>query len=161
MSAHWESVSRARVILTERLAAQEGELPETHERLRAAEREQRLLRERQRLMREMHDGVGSSLISALRMVERARTPVDVVQLLKECIDDLKISIDSFDSADADLLALLGALRFRPGPRLSGARRALRLAARQRAQHGVRVLVAARAVGGAGPSVKRPGRKQVS
>jgi signal transduction histidine kinase len=115
-----ESVSRARVILTERLAAQEGELRETHERLRAAEREQTLLQERQRLMREMHDGVGSSLISALRLVERAQTPVDVVQLLKECIDDLKISIDSLDSADADLLALLGALRFRLGPRLSGA-----------------------------------------
>ncbi|QEI08448.1 histidine kinase [Pigmentiphaga aceris] len=115
-----ESASRARVVLTEQLAAQESELRETHERLRAAEREQTLLQERQRLMREMHDGVGSSLMTALRLVERGQTQVDVVQLLKECIDDLKISIDSLDSTDADLLALLGALRFRLGPRLSGA-----------------------------------------
>ena len=115
-----ESASRARVTLTERLAAQESELRETHERLRAVERDQTLLQERQRLMREMHDGVGSSLMTALRLVERGQTPVDVVQLLKECIDDLKISIDSLDSTDADLLALLGALRFRLGPRLAGA-----------------------------------------
>jgi signal transduction histidine kinase len=114
------SASRARVVLTERLAAQEHELREAHERLRAVERDQTLMEERQRLMREMHDGVGSSLMSALRLVERGQTTVDVVQLLKECIDDLKISIDSLDSTDADLLALLGALRFRLGPRLSGA-----------------------------------------
>jgi signal transduction histidine kinase len=114
------SASLARVTLSERLAAQERELIQTHELLRAAERDQTLLQERQRLMREMHDGVGSSLISALRLVERGQAPVDVVQLLKECIDDLKISIDSLDSADADLLALLGSLRFRLGPRLSGA-----------------------------------------
>lgn len=115
-----ESASRARLVLIERLAAQESELRETHERLRAVERDQTLLQERQRLMREMHDGVGSSLMTALRLVERGKTPVDVVQLLKECIDDLKISIDSLDSTDADLLGLLGALRFRLGPRLSGA-----------------------------------------
>lgn len=71
-------------------------------------------------MREMHDGVGSSLISALRLVEHGRTPLNVAQVLKECIDDLKIAIDSLESTDADLLGLLGALRFRLGPRLAGA-----------------------------------------
>ena len=112
--------ARARTTLAERLAAQERELLDTHQRLRCAEREQTLLHERQRLMREMHDGVGSSLISALRLVEHGRTPVDVAQLLKECIDDLKIAIDSLECADADLLALLGALRFRLGRRLGQA-----------------------------------------
>lgn len=37
-------------------------------------------------MREMHDGVGSSLMSALRLVEHAEAsqrPVDVAQVLKE------------------------------------------------------------------------------
>lgn len=114
------SAARAHATLTERLAAQEQALSEAHERLRAAEREQTLLEERQRLMREMHDGVGSSLISALRLVEHGRMPLDVAQVLKECIDDLKIAIDSLESPDADLLGLLGALRFRLAPRLSGA-----------------------------------------
>lgn len=116
--------ARARATLAERLTAQERELLDTHEKLRTAEREQTLLHERQRLMREMHDGVGSSLMSALRLVERSpahgAVPVDVAQVLKECIDDLKIAIDSLEYADADLLALLGALRYRLGRRLGQA-----------------------------------------
>jgi len=122
------AAAHARATLAGRLAAQERELLDTHERLRAAEREQTLLHERQRLMREMHDGVGSSLMSALRLVEHAEAsqrPVDVAQVLKECIDDLKIAIDSLESADADLLALLGALRYRLGRRLGQAGIALR------------------------------------
>ena len=117
--------ARSRAVLADQLAAQERELLQAHERLRVAEREQTLLNERQRLMSEMHDGVGSSLMSALRQVELGRTPIDIAQVLRECIDDLKIAIDSLESTDADLLALLGALRFRLGPRLRGAGIALR------------------------------------
>ncbi|AZG11735.1 histidine kinase [Pigmentiphaga sp. H8] len=117
--------AHARAMLAERLAEQARELVQTHERLRTAEREQTLLAERQRLMSEMHDGVGSSLMSALRLVELGREPVNIAQVLKECIDDLKIAIDSLESSDADLLTLLGALRFRLGPRLAGAGIALR------------------------------------
>ncbi len=116
--------ARARGTLAVRLAAQERELLDTHEKLRTAEREQTLLHERQRLMREMHDGVGSSLMSALRLVERGpahgSVPLDVAQVLKECIDDLKIAIDSLECVDADLLSLLGALRYRLGRRLGQA-----------------------------------------
>jgi len=112
---------RANAVQAERLAAQEQQLRETHELLRVAEREQTLLHERQRLMREMHDGVGSSLMSALRLVEtEPSTPVDVAQVLRECIDDLKISIDSLEPVDADLLVLLAGLRYRLGLRLEGA-----------------------------------------
>ena len=121
------AAEQANAMLAERLAAQELQLRETHELLRAAEREQTLLHERQRLMREMHDGVGSSLMSALRLVEGAPftpAPVDVAQVLRECIDDLKISIDSLEPVHADLLALLAGLRFRLGPRLEGAGLAL-------------------------------------
>jgi len=120
-----DQASRARATLAERLAAQERALRRAHERLRAAEREQTLMHERQRLMREMHDGVGSSLISALRLVEHGQAAIDVAQVLKECIDDLKISIDSLEPVDADLLALLAGLRFRLEQRLGEAGIALR------------------------------------
>lgn len=115
-----DQAARARATLAERLAAQERALGLAHERLRAAEREQTLMHERQRLMREMHDGVGSSLMSALRLVQHGRAQVDVAQVLKECIDDLKISIDSLEPVDADLLALLAGLRFRLEQRLGEA-----------------------------------------
>ncbi|MDO5626120.1 MAG: 7TM diverse intracellular signaling domain-containing protein [Pseudomonadota bacterium] len=117
--------AQAKLTLQQRLTEREAELAASHERLRAIERAQTLLAERQRLMRDMHDGVGSSLMSALRLVEHGqRDRVDVAQVLKECIDDLKISIDSLESVDADLLALLASLRFRLGPRLEGAGLAL-------------------------------------
>lgn len=112
---------QAKANLKQRLDERERELDTSHQRLRLVEREQTLLMERQRLMREMHDGVGSSLMTALRVVEHGSAEKNnVAQMLKECIDDLKISIDSLEPADADLLALLARLRFRLGPRLEGA-----------------------------------------
>lgn len=119
------AVADAKVTLEQRLAEREQELAASYARLRAVERKQTLLDERQRLMREMHDGVGSSLMSALRLVEHGDPArVNVAQVLKECIDDLKISIDSMEPLDADLLALLASLRFRLSPRLEGAGLAL-------------------------------------
>ncbi|QTD46051.1 sensor histidine kinase [Ottowia testudinis] len=120
--------AQANATLEQRLAERERELAASHQRLRAVEREQTLLAERQRLMRDMHDGVGASLMSALRLVEHGDAArIDVPQVLKECIDDLKISIDSLEPTDADLLALLASLRFRLSPRLEGAGLALRWA----------------------------------
>ncbi|MFT4234813.1 MAG: hypothetical protein QM607_07435, partial [Microbacterium sp.] len=107
--------------LESQLAARERELTASHEQLRALERQQTLAAERQRLMQDMHDGIGSSLMSALRMVQRGQaSTVDTAQVLKDCIDDLKLAIDSLDPADADLLALLAAVRFRLAPRLKAA-----------------------------------------
>jgi hypothetical protein len=104
--------AQAQATLARRLAERERELAASHARLRQVEREQTLMAERQRLMREMHDGVGSSLMSALRWVEQGRPgEVDVAQVLRESIDDLKISIDSLEPVDADLLALLAGLRW--------------------------------------------------
>ena len=59
-------------------------------------------------------------MSALRLVQHGQATVDVAQVLKECIDDLKISIDSLEPVDADLLALLAGLRFRLEQRLGEA-----------------------------------------
>lgn len=94
------------------------ELADSHARLREIEHRQTLAQERQRLSQDMHDGLGSSLVSALRAVEHGRMDeVEVAQALKGCIDDLKLAIDSMDSVGSDLLLLLATLRFRLGPRL--------------------------------------------
>ena len=107
--------------LESQLAVRERELTASHEQLRALERQQTLAAERQRLMQDMHDGIGSSLMSALRMVERGQAcTADTALVLKDCIDDLKLAIDSLSPADADVLALLAALRFRLAPRLKAA-----------------------------------------
>lgn len=114
-------VEAANATLETKLAERERALTASHEQLRELERQQTLTAERQRMMQDMHDGIGSSLMSALRMVERGHaSPADTAQVLKDCIDDLKLAIDSLDTHDADLLALLAALRFRLAPRLKAA-----------------------------------------
>jgi signal transduction histidine kinase len=115
------SVESVNVALEDRLAARTRELQATHERLRTIEREQTLAAERQRLMRDMHDGLGSSLMSSLVMVEQGRLQTtDVARVLRECIDDLKLTIDSLEPLDSDLVTLLATLRYRLGRRLEAA-----------------------------------------
>jgi len=59
-------------------------------------------------------------------VEHGQTDeADVAQVLKDCIDDLKLAIDSMEPVDADLLLLLATLRYRLGPRLESTGIALR------------------------------------
>lgn len=111
-------VKKANATLEQRLQAREAELTLSHQRLREVEQRQTLAQERQRLMQDMHDGLGSSLASALRVVEKGRLgEADVAQVLKGCIDDLKLAIDSMEPVESDLLLLLATLRFRLGPRL--------------------------------------------
>jgi signal transduction histidine kinase len=94
------------------------ELADSHAKLRAIEHKQTLEQERQRLMQDMHDGLGSSLISALRVVEHSKMDAnELAEVLKGCIDDLKLAIDSMEPVDDNLLLLLATLRFRLGPQL--------------------------------------------
>ncbi len=104
--------------LEQRVAAQRDDLERSHARLRNAEQAETRLNERQRLMRDMHDGVGSSLITALAMVERRPMPPhEVAQMLRECLDDLRMVIESMEPTGQDLSLLLGSLRHRLGKRL--------------------------------------------
>jgi signal transduction histidine kinase len=121
-----EDVEQANEGLARRLQAREAELTASHQRLREIEHRQTLSQERQRLMQDMHDGMGSSLNSALRVVERGQlNEAEIAQVLKGCIDDLKLAIDSMEPVESDLLLLLATLRFRLEPRLESTGIALR------------------------------------
>jgi signal transduction histidine kinase len=104
-----------------RLARREHELSDTYLKLRESQQREVLIAERQRLMRDMHDGVGSLLIGALSAVEggRASAP-DTALILRECIDDLKLTIDSLEPVESDLLLLLATVRYRLQPRFEKA-----------------------------------------
>jgi len=111
-------VEQANVHLAERLGHQGAELQAQHDRLREAERQQALLLERQRLMQDMHDGLGSSLLSAMVAVEQGSMDQDkVVEVLRECVDDLRLVIDSLEPVGHDLVSLLATMRYRLGKRL--------------------------------------------
>jgi signal transduction histidine kinase len=82
------------------------------------EKEKLLLLERERLTREMHDGLGGQLVSVLAMVERGLAPrSEVSESLRRALDDIRIVIDSLDPSTADLPVSLGKLRARLEPLL--------------------------------------------
>lgn len=113
-----ESVREINASLETRLQLREDELQESYQRLREVEHRQTLSDERQRLMQDMHDGMGSSLLTALLVVEKGALDATMLaEVLKDCIDDLKLTIDSMEPVQADLLLLLATLRFRLTPRL--------------------------------------------
>lgn len=89
------------------------------------ERENALLLERQRLMHDMHDGLGSVLLSTLAAIEQRHMPQEAVaEALRSCVEDLRLVIDSLEPMEHDLVTLLATIRYRLGQRLDAAGLAL-------------------------------------
>jgi signal transduction histidine kinase len=104
--------------LEDRVATKHAELERQHARTRELEREQAVVQERARLMSDMHDGIGAQLISTLSLVEHGEaSKYQVAAALRECIDDLRLAIDSLEPTDGELAPVLGGLRYRLEPRL--------------------------------------------
>jgi signal transduction histidine kinase len=117
---------RLNLELERRVEEKRCELASSYARMAELERDRAIAAERERLMREMHDGTGGQIVSALAMVEGGTFERDaVVEALRDALADLRFSIDSLDPAEPDLLSLLGAARARLEPRLEA--RGLRFA----------------------------------
>lgn len=117
------SVHRLNDTLAQTVAQREAELREAFDRLRRAERQQVIERERQRLMRDMHDGLGSQLVQALNLVRRPDVVLNrasIEPLLTQALDELRLTLDSLEPMEGDLPAVLGTLRRRLGPALEAA-----------------------------------------
>jgi signal transduction histidine kinase len=111
----------ARTDLESRVREREQMLKRNYERLREGERMQASASERQRIMQDMHDGLGTQLVSSLMLVERgALTQAQIAQVLRESIDDMRLAIDALAQGNSDLLAALGNLRYRMEPRFRAA-----------------------------------------
>lgn len=112
------AAERLNVELERRVADKAGELERNYTRMQQLTREAAVAEERRRIMSDMHDGIGGQLISTLGLVEHGNAePADVAAALRECIDDLRLTIDSLEPAEQELLPLLGNLRYRLEPRL--------------------------------------------
>ena len=99
--------------LAARVAQKEQELAQSYQRLELLAREQERISERSRILRDMHDGVGSHISSAIRQLESGRaTPAEVLHTLRDSLDQLKLSIDTMNLPAGDITALLANLRYR-------------------------------------------------
>jgi len=102
-----------------RVAQRERELGASYARLSALESERAVSAERDRVMQEIHDGVGGQLVSTLALLESGPTPSREAALaVREALDDLRLLVDSLDPTVDDLAASLGMLRMRLEPRLA-------------------------------------------
>jgi signal transduction histidine kinase len=117
-AADWRTLNET---LAERIAAREAQLREAFETLRAQHQEQAVLTERQRIMREIHDGIGSQLVGLLNML--GHEDVDRGALEREirlALDEMRMAVDSLQPMDSDLTVLLATLRYRLQPRFEAA-----------------------------------------
>lgn len=74
--------------------------------------------ERERIMREIHDGIGSSLVAALASAERqGKQSSTAVFALKSALSDLRIAVDSLEPVEGDVSTLLASLRYRLEPEM--------------------------------------------
>ena len=105
--------------LEQRVEEKHRELAHNYERLRELERVHAVAAERDRLMRDVHDGMGGQLVSTLALVESGRsTPEGVAEALRDALDDLRLVIDSLEPVEDDLLGVLATIRARLEPRLA-------------------------------------------
>jgi len=99
--------------LEARVAEREKELAANYVRMFALERENAAAQERQRIMRDLHDGLGSKLFVSLSRVERgAMASGEIADALRGCIADMRLALDSLAPREQDLRSALGNFLFR-------------------------------------------------
>lgn len=128
--------------LRERVSEKERELHAVFEGRRLQERDEATRAERDRILREMHDGLGGRLVAALALTQQARgnghanaapaAPADpphanggdtlneLKLTLDDCLVELRLALDSLESDRKPLIEALGELRFRVEPSLRAA-----------------------------------------
>ncbi|WP_254601767.1 sensor histidine kinase [Cupriavidus taiwanensis] len=116
-----QSLQNANQVLTERVAQREAQLRAAFARTQKIAAEETTLRERGRILRDMHDGLGSQLVATLSMLESGKASApEVATQVRQALDSLKLSIDAMQDTGGDLAAVLGNLRYRLGPRIADA-----------------------------------------
>ncbi len=90
------------------IASKTQQLQASYALLGESEREAARMQERAHWTREMHDGIGAQLITALRGVERgAMEPPQVTRALQDALDELRLLMDSSDPQRSLQSALAG------------------------------------------------------
>lgn len=95
------------------VAEREQELEQRYQQIHQMEQEKAKADERERIMRDIHDGFGGHLVSTLAMLERpdARIP-EIKTNIQDALSDLRLVIDSLDFDSQDITTALGMFRSR-------------------------------------------------
>jgi len=111
-----QATTQARDLLThmeERVASKEAELQLLYPRMEQLARDHERAAERSRILRDMHDGVGSHISTAIRQLQNGKASQDdILHTLRDALDQLKLSIDAMHLPPGDVGALLANIRYR-------------------------------------------------
>ncbi|HEY7842691.1 MAG TPA: ATP-binding protein [Bradyrhizobium sp.] len=99
------------------LRASEEKLKASFAREQERERAVALARERARLMRDLHDGLGGQLVSIVALSERNTESTGIGDAARAALKDLRLVIDSMDDIGGDLMLALGSWRDRAAAQL--------------------------------------------
>jgi signal transduction histidine kinase len=103
-----ESLETLNGRLEQRVALREAELGASFERVGALEREQAAVDERQRILRELHDGVGARLFTALSRLEGGTIGQDAAAAeLRACLADMRLTTETLAPGQTTLGAAIG------------------------------------------------------
>ncbi|HRN76832.1 ATP-binding protein [Ottowia sp.] len=99
--------------LESRIADRERLLAANFEQLTRLQISRAAADERQLIMRDLHDGLGSRLCTTLLRVERGAiaTP-QIADMLRACIADMRIALDALASQEADVATAVGEFMYR-------------------------------------------------
>ncbi|WP_337192898.1 sensor histidine kinase [Alteraurantiacibacter buctensis] len=115
------TVVQSNQILAGRLAEQDAELARSYDAQKQMLQRHTMLEERQRIVRDMHDGIGGQLLGLLMQVRSGGADAPVVeQGLQASIADLRLIVDSMDSAEGGLAETLRSFEHRARPQVEAA-----------------------------------------
>jgi len=104
--------------LESKIEKREKNLKQAFDTIHQLEKKKALEKERERIMRDIHDGVGGQLVSALAIIEHENKPNRLLaDILNFALDDLRLIIDSLAPDDNNLEDMLYMFKYRYEPRL--------------------------------------------
>ena len=108
-----KDAEQARRDLERRVAEKARELESYHARMQESAKEQARAGERERILADMHDGIGASLIALLRHVQSGSADRPALERrVHEILQELRMAIDSLEPRHGELATVLGSMRFR-------------------------------------------------
>lgn len=117
----FQSQGALNAMLQAKVTQRETELAEAAVREQALVRAQAHDEERRRIMRDLHDGLGSQLMTMMLSARLGEAdPPKVAEGLQSVIDEMRLMVDSMDSVGESLEAALATFRARIQPRVEAA-----------------------------------------
>ncbi len=108
----WQ-IERMNEDLEKRLAEKALEIEAHYAREQEIRKTAALAQERQRILEDMHDGLGASLISLLHNVRSGHADSrSLEQSVQDALQEMRVAVDALQPRDGDLGAVLGSLRYR-------------------------------------------------